>query len=281
MFIAEIGINHNGLVSQALQMIDMVCNACERAGVSKDEVVVKFQKRNIDKCVPEAQKNIMKDTPWGRMTYYDYKKAIEFDKIKYDIIDKHCKEKGIKWTASVWDLNSAEFINENYTVPFIKIPSPKIVDEELLDYCNRCFDKVIMSTGMSTEKEIKKAISILDNCNLTIMHCNSSYPAKDEELNLNYILTLIMKEYTYHKTIGYSGHEEGISASIVAKTLGAEVIERHITLSRSMWGTDQAASITYDQLWRLLRDLNKIEIWKGDGIKKVYDSELPIKEKLR
>lgn len=281
IFIAEIGINHNGKVEEAKKLIDMVCNACERAGVETSQVVVKFQKRDVDKAVPEEQKNKEKIVPWRKepTTYYQYKKDIEFGLKEFNEIDSYCTSKKIKWATSVWDIDSAIFINENFLVPFVKIPSAKIVDEKLLQYCNENFSNVIISTGMSSPTEIQKAVKILNNCNLTILHCNSSYPAKDDELNLNCIIGL-KEDYQEH-VIGYSGHEEGISACIVAKTLGAEVIERHITLSRSNWGTDQAASIVYDQLWRLLRDLNKVNMWCGDGIKKIYESELPIKKKLR
>jgi len=297
MFVAEIGINYaygndkSKFIENAKQMIDMVCSACERGGVDKNEVVVKFQKRNPDKCVPEEQKDKPKEVPWNKnpITYYQYKKDIEFEDAGFDDIDKYCKSKGLRWTASAWDVDSVLFLSK-YSVPFIKIPSAKIVDKDLIKKAAELFQDIVISTGMSSEEEISKCVKWIKESwagivniptNLTVMHCNSSYPAKDEELNLNYIMQLKEDYEPRGIKIGYSGHEEGISACIVAKTLGAEVIERHITLSRSMWGTDQSASIVYDQLWRLLRDLNKVHIWRGDGCKHIYESELPIKKKLR
>lgn len=273
MIIGEIGINHNGSIELAKRMIDMAI----KAGVD----VVKFQKRNPDVSTPEHQKNVIRDTPWGEMKYIDYKHKIEFWEKEYDEIDAYCVEKGIRWTASVWDKDSVDFIGK-YKVPFIKVPSAKITDLDLLNYlCTTIRKPIIISTGMSTEDEIDVAIQLIESYNvpLTIMHCNSTYPAKDNELNLSYI-THLKSKYPQH-IIGYSGHEEGISASIIAAVLGAKVIERHITLSRSMWGTDQAASLVYDQLYRLVRDIKKIPLWLGDGQKRVYSGEKIIRKKLQ
>jgi len=272
MLIAEAGINHNGEILNVKKLIDMASMAgCD---------VIKFQKRNPDMCVPDDEKDKLKDTPWGVMTYLEYKHRIELGIDEYDFIDSYCKEKNIQWTASVWDLDSVDFI-ASYNVPFIKIPSAKLTDHELLASVCVLHVPIVISTGMSSEDEIEDAVELIEafGNHLTIMHCNSSYPAADDELNLNYIKVL-REKYPYHQ-IGYSGHEEGISASLIAAHLGADVIERHITLSRTMWGTDQAASIVYDQLYRLARDLKKIDIWLGDGIKKVYISELPSLRKLR
>ena len=271
-FIAEIGINHNGDMKLVKEMIDM-------AVICKVNVV-KFQKRNPNKAVPEHQKNVEKIVPWRKepTTYLQYKKDIELSKEDYDEIDSYCRERDIKWTASVWDLDSIEFLCQ-YDVPFIKIPSALITNNDLLRACKSTGKKIYMSTGMSTEEEINKAIEILGDSLDVLFHCNSSYPAKDKELNLSYIT---MMKINYPKlTIGYSGHEEGISACVVAGVLGAEVFERHITLSRSMWGTDQAASIVFDQLYKLRRDLEKVNEWIGLPIKKVTDSEIPIRLKLR
>ena len=282
MFIAEIGINYafgedkSKFLQNAKEMIDMAVMAkCD---------VVKFQKRTPELCVPEEQKNKEKIVPWRKKptTYLQYKKDIEFEKEEYDEIDRYCKERGIKWTASVWDIPAVEFLRQ-YMVPFIKIPSALITNEGLVKLCGKLFKKVVFSTGMSTEEEVfdcyNMLVENLEYENITIMHCNSSYPAKDEELNLDVIRAL--KENFDESVIGYSGHEQGMSATLIAKTCGAEVFERHITLSRSNWGTDQSASIVYDQLWRLVRDLKKIDIWLGDGIKKVYPSEESIRKKLR
>jgi len=287
MFIAEIGINYafgedkSKFLQNAKELIDMAVMAkCD---------VVKFQKRTPELCVPKEQMNKEKIVPWRKepTTYLQYKKDIEFGKEEYDEINRYCKQRGIKWTASVWDIPSADFLSM-YKVPFVKIPSASITDYDLLDACVDLFDKIIFSTGMSTEEEIKMCYNnLIEDVNgtktlqknITIMHCNSSYPAKDEELNLSYIKKL--KEDYPDCKIGYSGHEQGISACIISKVMGAEVFERHITLSRSNWGTDQAASLVFDQLWRLVRDLKKVDTWIGDGVKKVYPSEEPIRDKLR
>ena len=271
-FIAEVGINHNGDMKLAKEMIDM-------AVICKVDVV-KFQKRNPDIAVPEHQKNVEKIVPWRKekTTYLQYKKDIEFSKEEYDEIDAYCKQKDIRWTASVWDVESVEFMKQ-YNVPFLKIPSALITNEELLIACRDSGIPIYMSTGMSTEEEVNKAVEILGDTLEVLFHCNSSYPAKDNELNLSYI-TMMKLNYPNVK-IGYSGHEEGISACIVAKVMGAEVFERHITLSRSMWGTDQAASIVFDQLYKLVRDLDKVNDWIGLPVKTVTDGEKPIRLKLR
>ena len=182
------------------------------------------------------------------------------------------------WFASPWDLPSVEFLEE-FNPPCYKIPSAKLTDKELLEKIKEINKPIILSVGMSIDNEIDKAVKILDNNDLIIMHCNSSYPANDEDLNLNYIKTL-MKRYPQH-IIGYSGHELGLSASLIAAEMGAKVLERHITLDRAMWGSDQAASIEISGLRRLIRDLRKIDIWKGDGIKKVTKKEEFLKQKLR
>lgn len=269
-FAGEIGINHNGSLETAKQIIDLA-KICELDAV-------KFQKRTLELCVPDKIKNRIKETPWGDMTYLEYKKKIEFDEIEYKEIDRYCKEKNIIWFGSVWDEPSVDFL-EKFHVPCYKIPSAHLTNRELLEKIKDLDKPIFLSTGMSTEKEIEKAVNILDDNDLIIMHCNSSYPAQNGELNLNYIKKLQNK--FPDKIIGYSGHEEGISASLIAANLGAKVIERHITLDRAMWGTDQAASIEFSGLRRLSRDLKKLPLWLGDGKKKVYDSEKKVKEKLR
>ncbi|MDD3818288.1 MAG: N-acetylneuraminate synthase family protein [Actinomycetota bacterium] len=270
VFIGEIGINHNGSIEIAKRIIDMA----KICGVE----FVKFQKRTPEICVPVDVRNRIIETPWGEMTYFDYKKKVEFGLDEFKIIDNYCKEKQIIWFASVWDIPSVDFM-EKFDTPCYKVPSAKLTDKELLDKLRSTCKPIILSTGMSTQDEIDKAISFLNNTELVIMHCNSSYPAKDEELNLNYIKTLKIK-YPQH-IIGYSGHEEGITPSLVAALLGAKLVERHITIDRAMWGTDQGASIEFSGLRRLVRDLNLIDKWLGDGIKKLYESEIPVKKKLR
>lgn len=269
-FTGEIGINHNGSLEVAKKIIDLavICSADS----------VKFQKRTPEICVPEDVRDRIKETPWGDMTYFEYKKRIEFGEEEYREIDKYCKDKGIIWYASSWDILSAEFL-EKLDVPCYKIPSAKLTDREMLETIRDFGKPVFLATGMSTEEEIDKAVDVLSGTDLVILHCNSSYPAVNEELNLQYIK--VLKEKYPDAVIGYSGHELGISASLVAAVLGAKVIEKHITLDRAMWGTDQGASIDFSGLRRIIRDLKTIPVWLGDGVKKVYDSEVKVKEKLR
>jgi N-acetylneuraminate synthase len=270
IFIGEVGINHNGSLDIAKRIIDMA----KICGVE----FIKFQKRTPEICVPENVRDRIIETPWGVMTYFDYKKRVEFGIEEFREIDKYCEEKNIIWFVSVWDIPSIDFM-EKFDMPCYKIPSAKLTDRQLLEKLRSTGKPLILSTGMSTQDEIDKAVSILNNTELFIMHCNSSYPAKDEELNLNCIKNLI-KKYPQH-IIGYSGHEEGISPSLIAALLGAKMIERHITIDRAMWGTDQSASIEFSGLRRLVRDLNLIDKWLGDGAKRLYESEIPVKKKLR
>jgi len=269
-FIGEIGINHNGSVEIAKNIIDMA----KLCGVD----AVKFQKRTPEICVPEEVRDKLRETPWGKITYFEYKKKIEFGEEEYREIDRYCRDKNMIWFASAWDLPSIDFL-EQFDIPCYKIPSAQLTNRELLEKIKHLGKPIIMSTGMSTEEEIDKAVHLLNGTDLILMHCNSSYPAADNELNLRYIQTL--KEKYPDIIIGYSGHEKGISASLVAATLGAKVIERHITLDRTMWGTDQAASIEFSGLRRLVRDLKKLPMWLGNGEKKIYESEKKVKEKLR
>lgn len=269
--IAEIGINHNGDLSIAKRLIDAAF-ACQWD-------CVKFQKRVPEISVPEAQRNIMRDTPWGRMTYLEYKKKLELGKKEYDYIDAYCKEKPITWTASVWDLPSLEFILK-YNVPFIKIPSAKLTEKELLIEASKSGRPIILSTGMSTLQEIDEAVEILKkySSEFLLLHCNSAYPADKEELNINCLNTL--KE-RYNCPIGYSGHEYDLEPSVYAAVLGAKVIERHVTLGHNMWGTDQAASlevVAMDMLGKRVRDVNII---LGDGKKIITEKEKLVREKLR
>ena len=269
-FVGEIGINHNGSIENAKKLIDMA-NLCEIDAI-------KFQKRTPEICVPEHKKNEIRETPWGDITYLEYKKKIEFGEEEYKQIDEYCKTKNMIWYASPWDLPSVDFL-EQFNVPCYKIASAKLTDRELLEKVSKLDKPIFLALGMSTAEEIDKAIKVLKNNDLVLMHCNSSYPAPDNELNLNFITTL-KKKYPDH-IVGYSGHELGISASLIAAELGAKVIERHITLDRAMWGTDQAASIEFSGLRRLIRDLRKLEVWKGDGVKRVSKAERIVRDKLR
>lgn len=269
-FIAEIGINHNGSVKTAKKLIDMaILSNCD---------AVKFQKRTPELCIPEHKKNELKNTPWGRMTYLEYKNKIEFNKEQYEIIDSYCRKKNIIWFASPWDIPSADFLAE-FDVPCYKIASAMLTNREVLKKVRDIGKPIILSTGMSTLSEADKAVNLLDETPLVIMQCNSSYPSEDLELNLR-VIEKYKKRYPRH-IIGYSGHEKGYTASLVAAVLGARVIERHITLDRTMWGSDQAASLELSGLSRLTRDLSLLPLWLGDGEKKIYKSEIAIKEKLR
>jgi len=267
--IAEIGLNHNGDVQIAKQLIDIAavfgCDA------------VKFQKRTPELCVPKDQRDIMRDTPWGRMTYLEYRYRVEFGQEEYAQIDAHCKSKGIHWFASCWDEPSVEFM-EQFNPPCYKVASASLTDSKLLQKKIDTGRPIILSTGMSSMEEIERAIGLFPRDRLIVLHATSTYPCKPTEINLRVIHTLREK---FKLPVGYSGHEVGLQISIAAAALGAAAIERHITLDRTMWGSDQAASIEPSGLQRLVRDIRVVEQALGDGVKKVYESELPIKAKLR
>lgn len=268
--IAEIGINHNGHMNIAKKLIDIAAVAgCD---------AVKFQKRNPDVCVPEHQKNVMRDTPWGQMTYLEYKHRVEFGKEQYDEIDAYCKEKEIDWSASPWDLDSLDFLN-GYDIPFIKIPSAMLTNDELLKESVKTGKKIILSVGMSTEKEIDHAVNILKGAKeFALLHCNSTYPAPIEELNLSAIQTLKQK---YGCEVGYSGHEFRLGTSVASIYLGASIIERHITLDRTMWGTDHMSSVEPQGLIKLVKGVRELEQAYGDGVVRITDSQIPVRNKLR
>lgn len=267
--IAEIGINHNGDIEIAKQLMDVaVETGCD---------AVKFQKRTPEICVPEEQKSIPRDTPWGTMSYFDYKKRIEFEQKEFEQIDAYAKKIGIDWFASPWDVPSVDFL-EGFNAPCQKIASACLTDSELLTAINRTKTTTILSTGMSSMQEIDKAVSLLNDVPLAIAQATSTYPAEASELNLRAIQTFAQK---YKVPVGYSGHERGLQVTIAAVALGATFIERHITLDRSMWGTDHSASLEPDGLKKLVRDIRIVELALGDGKKKVYDSEIPIRAKLR
>jgi sialic acid synthase SpsE len=267
--IAEIGINHNGDIEIAKQLMDVaVETGCD---------AVKFQKRTPEICVPEEQKSIPRETPWGTMTYFEYKKRIEFEQPEFEQIDAYAKKIGIDWFASPWDVPSVDFL-QDFNVPCQKIASACLTDSELLTAVNKTKTTTILSTGMSSIEEIDNAVSLLNNVPLAIAQATSTYPAEASELNLRAIQSFAEK---YKVPVGYSGHERGLQVTIAAVALGATFIERHITLDRSMWGTDHSASLEPEGLKKLVRDIRVVELALGDGKKKVYDSEIPIRAKLR
>lgn len=269
--IGEIGINANGDVNIAKKLIDIAAFAgCDS---------VKFQKRNPDVCVPEHQKGVMRDTPWGKMTYLDYKKKIEFGKEEFDIIDEYCRERGISWSASPWDIDSVQFLKQ-YDLPYIKIPSAMLTNHELIKEACWTDSKVILSTGMSTLDEIHDAMAVLREyaSSFALLHCNSSYPALTDELNLSCIRTL---KNMYQCEVGYSGHEFGLTTTIASIYLGATIIERHITLDRTMWGTDQMCSVEPQGLIKMVRGIRELEGALGDGEPGVTGREMEVRRKLR
>ncbi|NLU72295.1 N-acetylneuraminate synthase [Streptomyces sp. HNM0575] len=266
----EIGINHNGELENAFALID----AAAEAGCD----AVKFQKRTPEVCTPRDQWDVERDTPWGRMTYIDYRHRVEFDEDGYRAIDEHCRKRGIDWFASPWDVESVTFL-EKFGVPCYKVASASLTDDELLRAIRATGRTAILSTGMSTPEQIRHAVEVLGSANIVLCHATSTYPAQAAELNLRMIHTL-EREFP-NVPIGYSGHETGLQTSLAAVALGACFVERHITLDRAMWGSDQAASVEPQGLARLVRDIRIIEESLGDGVKKVYDSELKPMEKLR
>jgi len=268
--IAEIGINHNGSLALAKQMI--------KAASSVGCDAVKFQKRTPELCVPKDQWNIERETPWGRMTYIEYRRKVELSQRDYEEIDRYCKIKGINWFASCWDENSVDFM-EQFNPPLYKAASASLTDIDLLKKEISTGRPIMISTGMSTIEEIKTTVEELGTGNLLIAHATSTYPCPLEELNLRMIQTLI-KMYP-SVPIGYSGHEVGLAPSFAAVALGATFVERHITLDRAMWGTDQAASVEIVGFRHLVESIRDIEKSLGDGIKKVYESELGPRKKLR
>jgi len=268
--IAEIGINHNGSVELAKKLIDGAifagCNA------------VKFQKRTPELCVPKDQWNIERDTPWGRITYIEYRRKIEFGYDEYKEIDSYCKQRGIDWFASAWDVEAVDFL-EKFNPIMYKVASASLTDENLLRKIKSTNRPVMLSTGMSTLEQVEEAVELLGTENLLIAQSTSTYPCSVNELNLKVIQTY--KEKFPGVPIGYSGHETGLAPTLAAVALGATFVERHITLDRAMWGTDQAASVEIGGMFRLVKDIRDIEKALGDGIKKVYESELSSMKKLR
>jgi N-acetylneuraminate synthase len=267
--IGEIGINHNG----SLELARMLIEGAKRAGCN----AVKFQKRTPELCVPRDQWELERDTPWGRMTYIAYRRKVEFTNDDYQCIDRWCRQAGIHWFASCWDVEAVQFI-ERFEPPCYKVASASLTDRGLLEALKRTGRPVIISTGMSTQENIDDAVALLGEENLLIAHSTSTYPCPVGELNLRMVETLRDR---YSCPVGYSGHETGLATTWAAVALGATFVERHITLDRAMWGSDQAASVEIGGLSRLVSQLRDIEAALGDGVKRLYESELPFQKKLR
>jgi len=269
-FVAEIGINHNGDLKNIEKLIDIA--SC--AGFN----YVKFQKRNPEKCVPKTQKNKKKSTPWGEMTYLEYKKRIELDEKDYKYIDEYCEKKGIKWFASVWDLDSAIFMKK-FKKKIIKIPSAKITNIELLKYCRKNFIKVIISTGMSSQEEIDLAVKA-GNPDV-IMHSTAIYPTETDDINLKYIKFL--QDKYKNKEFGYSGHGKGFYFCLAAVAYEATWIEKHVTLDKKMWGSDQVMSLEPDEMFNLVKKIREIymALQKGYEPRKILDQEKLKRTQLR
>lgn len=268
--VAEIGINHNGSLSLARQLIDGAAAAgCD---------AVKFQKRTPEICVPRDQWNVERDTPWGRLPYIEYRHRIELSREDYAAIDGHCRERHILWFASCWDEPSVAFL-EDFEPPLHKAASACLTDLDLLVAMRKTGRPLMLSTGMSTQDEIDTAVATVGTRDLLIAHATSTYPCPPYELNLRMIETLARR---YPGTpIGYSGHETGLATTVAAVAMGAQFVERHITVDRSLWGSDQAASVELVGLQKLVRDTRDTELALGDGVKHVYESEMSARRKLR
>ena len=266
--IAEIGINHNGQINLAKKMIDIaVTTGCD---------AVKFQKRTVDVVYTQEELSKERKSVFGN-TNGDLKRGLEFGEDEYRQIDEYCKEKGILWFASCWDEDSVDFMKK-FDIPCYKIASASLTDDDLLKYTRKTGKPILLSTGMSTMDQIRHAVDVLGKENLIIYHCTSTYPSNADEMNLRAIETL--KE-EFDCPIGYSGHERGVTPSILAVALGACSVERHITVDRTNWGSDQAASLEMAGLYHMVRDIRQVPFLLGDGVKTVYSREIPIIEKLR
>lgn len=268
--IAEIGINHNGDIDLAKKLIDgAVFAGCD---------AVKFQKRTPELSTPRHQWDLERDTPWGRITYIEYRRRVEFGQGEYAEIDEHCRQRGIHWFASCWDEPSVDFI-EAFDPPLYKAASASLTDVALVKAMKETGKPLIISTGMSTLDQIHATVEAVGRENLMIAHSTSSYPCSVDELNLRVLSTL---RVLYPEVpIGYSGHEVGLASTWAAVALGASFVERHVTLDRAMWGTDQAASVEIFGMHHLVRDIHDVRRALGDGVKRVYDSELAPMRKLR
>jgi N-acetylneuraminate synthase len=269
--VAEIGLNHNGSLDTAGRLIDAA------AGSGWD--CVKFQKRTPELCIPEARKSDPRDTPWGRMTYLEYRRRIEFGAVEYAAVDARCRERAIAWSASVWDLPSLDFLIR-LDPPYIKIPSAKLAEPDLVEAAASSGRPVVLSTGMSTLAEVDAAVNILDRItgDYVLLHTTSAYPTPEAEVNLGLVRTLRER---YGCLVGYSGHEDGLEPSVLAAALGACVIERHVTLDRTMWGSDHAASLEVGDMSRLRRRVDAVGVLLGDGVKRVMPGEVETRRRLR
>ncbi len=266
--IAEIGINHNGDLDLARELIDVAVNAgCD---------AVKFQKRTIEVVYSAEELARPRESPYG-VTNGDLKRRLEFSKEQYDQIDAHCRAHNIAWFASPWDEASVDFL-ESFDVPCYKVASASLTDDNLLRHMRSKGKPIILSTGMSTLGQIDHAVEVLGRDQLVILHATSTYPAQYDELNLRVIPMLSQR---FGVPVGYSGHETGIASSVAAVAMGACVVERHLTLDRAMWGSDQAASLEPNGMTRVVRDIRLVETALGDGQKRLLDTEVPIMQKLR
>lgn len=266
--IGEIGINHNGSIKVAKELIRIA----KKVGFD----AVKFQKRTPEITTPKEKVNILRDTPWGKITYLEYKKKLEFNKKEFDEIDSFCRKINIIWFASPWDIESNNFLN-SYNLKYNKIASPMLTNLKLLEAVAKQKRFTLISTGMSKMKDVETAVKIFrkNKCKFSLMHCVSAYPCRDEDLNLS-LIQIYKKKFKVD--VGYSGHEKSVSPGLMAACLGATSIERHITLDRTMWGTDHAASLEEDGMRNLVNMIRKFEISLGNGKKKFLTSE---KSKLK
>jgi N-acetylneuraminate synthase len=267
--IAEIGLNHNGSVDIARSLIDVAASAGAQA--------VKFQKRTPDLATPPHMRDTPRETPWGTMTYLEYRHRIEFWEDEYAALASHCEDVGIDWFASPWDEPSVDFL-EKLGMAAYKVASASVTDMALLRRVAATAKPIILSTGMSTIEQVDAAVAVFDRTQLVLMHTTSTYPMPPEEANLRTIATFRER---YGVPVGYSGHEPGLQISLAAVALGAVAVERHITLDRTMWGSDHAASLEPHGFQTLIRDIRIIEAALGDGVKRVFPGELAPLSKLR
>ncbi|MGO1547107.1 MAG: N-acetylneuraminate synthase family protein [Microbacterium gubbeenense] len=268
--IAEIGLNHNGSVEIAKQLIDVAADAGADA--------VKFQKRTPEIATPEHMRDTLRETPWGTMTYLEYRHRVEFGRDEYIEVGDYATMRGLEWFASPWDVPSVEFL-EDLGVVAHKVASASVTDIDMLDALRETGKPVILSTGMSTMDEIDRAVETLGTNNLVILHATSTYPMEPEEANMRMIP--VLRDRFAGVPVGYSGHERGLQISLAAVAMGAVAVERHITLDRTMWGSDHAASLEPGGFATLVRDIRIIEAARGDGVKKVFPGEEAPKAKLR